>query len=271
MPTTTNTNTNTNSGSSQYLRFLPEILRGGGFLDGYLKVIEALLSGRGDVPAAHAVTSLEGAIAAVPVLLDPALTPVTSSGDGATAPLTSPLTSPFLDYLARWVALAFDQNWALDKRREWLRRVVPLYKRRGTLVGLQAYLAMFVGGQARVEELSGGFIVGSKANATVGSSTYIAGARAYFFRVRINYGFAPDPFDIAEWRNVRQGARAIVDLEKPAHTTYTLRASTPGIIVGGARFGGATAADPAARGRGRATVGRDTLVWQDSKKIGAAG
>ena len=250
---------------SGYARFLPEILRGGSFLDGYLKIFEALLSGRDDVPAERAVPALERTIAAVPALLDPALTPV------APSPSTGALDSPFLEYLARWVALTFDQNWGLDKRREWLRRIVPLYKRRGTLAGLQAYLAMFVGRQARVEELPGGFVVGSRADATVGVSTYVAGGRAHVFRVRIDYGFAPDPFDIAEWKNVRRGTRAIVDLEKPAHTTYTLSASTPGIVVGGARFGGARAADPAARGRGRATIGKDTLLWQKSRRIGAAG
>lgn len=259
---------------SRYLRFLPEIMRGAtdgsGFLDRYLRVIEALISGRPDLsPTVAGIPALERTIEALPAMLDPGLTPVEAvpspSGPGAT------LRSPFLDFLGRWVALAFDQNWGLDKRREWLRRIVPLYKRRGTRAGLDAYLAMFVGHQAHVEELPGGFIVGKKANATVGVNSFIAGAPAYFFRVRINYGFFPVPFDIATWKNLRRGTRAIVDVEKPAHTTYTLRARTPGIIVGGAKFGGAKAADPAARGRGRATVGQDTLIWQDSEQIGTSG
>ncbi len=146
-----------------------------------------------------------------------------------------------------------------------MRRIVPLYKQRGTRAGLDAYLAMFVGNQARVEELPGGFIVGQKANATVGVNSFVAGAPAYFFRVRIRYGYPPVPFDIATWKNLRRGTRAIVDLEKPAHTYYTLRANTPGIIVGGPKYGGPKAADPSARGKGRASVGRDTLIWQDSK------
>src|SRR5262245_42303294 len=122
---------------SEYLKYLPQIFRAGaegGFLDGYLKVFEALLSGRTDVPAEHATPSLEGTIDAVPSMLDPALTPVEAgSPSGA-------LRSEFLDYLGRWVALAFDENWPLEQRREWLRRIVPLYKRRGTLAGLSAYL-----------------------------------------------------------------------------------------------------------------------------------
>lgn len=254
---------------SQYLRFLPEVLRGGEddgeFLSGYLKVFEALLSGRDEAAAAD-LPALEKTIESLPALMDPALTPVEEE-TVAPAPLAPLLTSPFLDFLGRWVALTFDQNWGLDKRREWLRRIVPLYKQRGTFAGLNAYLAMFVGNQARVEELAGGFIVGTKPSSIVGVSTFIAGAPAYYFRVRLVYGFFPTPFDFTTWKNLRRSTRAIVDLEKPAHTYYTLRASAPGIIVGGSNHGGPNASDPAVRGKGRATIGRDTLIWNDSKQL----
>ena len=257
------------AGPSQYLRFLPEILRGGegdsGFLANYLKIFEALLSGR-DEPAAADLPALEKTIAGLPALMDPGLTPVKEE---VVAPAPAPplLTSPFLDFLGRWVALTFDQNWGLDKRREWLRRIVPLYKQRGTFAGLSAYLAMFVGNVVRVEEPVGGFIVGIKPSSIVGVSTFIAGAPAYYFRVRLVYGFFPTPFDFATWKNLRQSTRDIVDLEKPAHTYYTLRANAPGIIVGGPNHGGPNATNAAVRGKGRATIGRDTLIWQDSKQI----
>ena len=252
--------------SSAYLRYLPQILRGtedeAGFLDAYLKVLEALLSGRDELPQEQNIRSIEDIIAAAPTLFDPALTPVDAQGPG------NSVESPFLDYLARWVALSFDQNWGLDKRREWLRRIVPLYKRRGTFAGLGEYLAMFVGNQAKIEEPPGGFILGKylsggtevKGSSTVGVDTYIAGAPAYYFRVRINYGFPKniadtaglpsEPFDINIWQNIQQGTRAIIDLEKPAHTYYTLDARTPGIIVAS-----------------RSTVGQDTLLWQNSQPI----
>lgn len=249
--------------NAEYLKYLPQIFRGeaGSFLGSYLKIFEALLSGRDDVPVIHDIHSLESLIDGFPARLDPALVPVDKTALG------QPLRSEFLDYLGRWVALAFDQNWEMDKRRQWLARIVPLYKRRGTKAGLSEYLSMFVGNQAKVEEPSGGFIIGSKPNATVGVSSFIAGAPAHFFRVRINYGFAPDPFDIAEWKNLRKGTKTIVDLEKPAHTYYNLLARTPGIIVGGALYGGSQSPNPLARGKGRATIGSDTLIWQESKQI----
>jgi phage tail-like protein len=252
------------SSNSEYLRYLPEVLRsadgGTGFLNEYLKIFEALLSGRRDTPPAVPRRSFEDSIESVPNLLDPGLTPVDA------APTTA-AKSEFLDYLGRWVALTFDQNWGLDKRREWLRRVVPLYKKRGTRAGLSEYLAMFVGNQVRVEEPRG-FILHNKASSMLGVNSLIGGP-AYYFRVRVEYGFPPDPFDIAEWGNLRAGTRAIVDLEKPAHTYYSLRGSTPGIILGGPNHGGPNGPIAAKRGKGRATIGVDTLIWEDSKRLGA--
>ncbi len=250
---------------SEYLKHLPQALRGTngtgtGFLDGYLRVFEALLRGRSDTPASEGARPLEGTIAAFPRRLDPGLCPVDD-------PSASPLESAFLDYLARWVALSFDQNWDLDKRREWLGRIVSLYKRRGTRDGITEYLRMFVGDQVKVEELSGGFIVGVKPYATVGVTSFIAGAPAHYFRVRMNYGFFPAPFEIEAWKNLRKGTRTIVDMEKPAHTYYTLHARTPGIIVGGALYGGPNAAIAANRNKGRATIGKDTLIWRASKPV----
>jgi hypothetical protein len=107
-----------------------------------------------------------------------------------------------------------------------------------------------------------------KQTSTLGVDTFL-GAPAYYFRVLINYGFPAEisqragipaePFDIAIWRNIRKGTQAIVDLEKPAHTHYSLDARTPGIIlcqvVNGALI------------KGQAKLGYDTLIWKNSKPI----
>lgn len=234
--------------SSSYLQHLPQIFRSGGpdgdpFLGRFLKIFEALLSGRDDALIdGERVVGLEESIAGFTAYLDPLLTPV-DDPDSVSEP-----TSEFLDYLARWVGLMLDQNWTLLEKREWLRRIVPLYKRRGTRDGMAEYLAMFVGNQVRLDELPGGFILGGEGNSTLGVDTFIAGAPAYFFRVRINYGFGTEPFELGTWRNIQRGTRAIVDLEKPAHTYYTLDARTPGIIIAE-----------------RSTIGRDTLIWRNSQ------
>ena len=230
---------------SEYLQHLPQIFGKETegkpcFFGQYLKIFEALLSGRDDAD----VTAIEERIAEFVDYLDPALTPVDDTC------LDGGLDSEFLNYLAQWVALVFDQNWELDKKRQWLRKIVPLYKKRGTKSGLTEYLNMFVGKQVSIEEPAGGFIIGEKENSTIGVNTFIAGAPAHYFRVKINYGYLPDEFRIDEWKNLRKGTRVIVDLEKPAHTYYKLDARTPGIIVAE-----------------RSSIGEDTLIWEKSKRI----
>ncbi|MEP7305154.1 MAG: phage tail protein [Acidobacteriota bacterium] len=264
---------------STYLPHLPEIFRappsagGEPFLGRFLKIFEALLSGRDDaaLPGTARVRGLEEILGAFVNELDPAFTTAVGTLGGAR------LDSPFLTYLASWVALTLDQNWDLDRKRRWLQRIVPLYQRRGTRAGLDEYLSVFVGRQAKIDEPPGGFILGNvlnvKQSSTLGVDTFLAGAPAHYFRVRINHGFPEgiadgagipaERFDIAVWRNLRKGTRAIVDLEKPAHTYYTLDARTPGIILG---FKLATTVNGHVI-EGRATVGRDTLIWQQSHPI----
>lgn len=213
--------------ASDYLRHLPQIFRtethgSGAFLGEFLKIFEALLSGRPDaLVGGERVVGLEEAIAAFVEHLDPARTPVDDAAAGA------PLDSEFLDYLASWVALTLDQNWPLAKKREWLRRIVPLYKRRGTRAGLLEYLRMFVGADVGLDETAE-FIVA--VNSTVALDTFVGGAAPYFFRVRIRYGVA-EPLDIGTWENIISGTRAIVDLEKPAHTYYELDLRAAGFVI----------------------------------------
>jgi phage tail-like protein len=264
-----------------YLQHLPEIFRTPPardvepFLGRFLKIFEALLSGRDDaVVAGETVRGLEEILDAFVNELDPAFTTVVTT-------LAGRLDSPFLTYLASWVALTLDENWDLDKKRRWLQRIMSLYQRRGTRDGLAEYLAMFVGSQAKIDEPPGGFILGKvnnvKQNSTLGVDTFIAGAPAYYFRVRINHGFpeglaepagiAPEPFDIAVWRNLRKGTRAIVDLEKPAHTYYTLDARTPGIILGFKNGQNLVISGVTHFIKGRATVAQDTLIWERSQPV----
>jgi phage tail-like protein len=235
---------------SAYLRHLPEIFRSprpdgtAPFLGEFLKIFEALLAGRNEALTTPgvAIRGIEDIIEGFPEFVDATLTPVESPLPAAGALLRS----EFLDYLASWVALALDQNWDLARKREWTRRIVPLYKRRGTRDGLQDYLTTFVGDQVRVDEPDGGITLGVD-NTTLGVDTFILDAPAYFFRVRITYGFPPNPFDFGVWNNLIAGTRAIVDLEKPAHTYYQLDARAPGIII-----------------NERSTIDVDTLIWENT-------
>lgn len=240
------------SAPSTYLRQLPEIFRAprpdgsSPFLGEFLKIFEALLAGREDAQAIG-VSGLEDMIEQFPEFIDAALAPI----DNPVAPSGDALRSEFLDYLASWAALAFDQNWDLGKKREWARRIMPLYRRRGTRAGLQDYLNTFVGDDVFISEPPGGFTLADAASSTLGVDTFLSGAPAYYFRVGINYAFT-SPFDLTGWINVQRGTRAIIDLEKPAHTYYTLDARTPGFVL----------AVP-----GHTVLAKETLIWQTANPL----
>jgi phage tail-like protein len=70
--------------------------------------------------------------------LDPALTPI-----------------DFLQWLGTWVGLALDESWTPERRRAFVAEASALYKVRGTLRGLRAYLELLTGGEVRVEDSGG--------------------------------------------------------------------------------------------------------------------
>jgi phage tail-like protein len=69
--------------------------------------------------------------------LDDVLAPVLSTLDNVPAYLNPWLAPPdFLDWLARWVGVAVDANWPLERRRAVIARASDLYAWRGTARGL---------------------------------------------------------------------------------------------------------------------------------------
>ena len=56
------------------------------------------------------------------------------------------LTDPeFLPWLATWVALVLDEEWAEADRRRLISEAVELYRWRGTVTGMQRYLEIYTG------------------------------------------------------------------------------------------------------------------------------
>ncbi len=104
--------------------------------------------------------------------------------------------SDFLPWLGTWVDLVLDENWPEARRRKLIQRAVELYRRRGTAGALRDYLTIFTGIQPEILE------DGDAAN-------------PFHFTVsfRVN-----DP-DVLDQDRVRR----IIEEEKPAHTTYTLK------------------------------------------------
>lgn len=227
---------------SSYMDFLPAIYRDGE-VDGhanlagrFLKISEKLLSGINDDVQLQTLGT-DGTIEELPIVgIEDILARIHNYFDPFFSPPFGELGAPpeeFLAYVASWVALIFNQNWPESRKRRVLSRIVPLYKKRGTKEGLSEYLRIFVGPNVKVEESLQGLQIGFVS--TVGVDTIIGGAPPYFFFVRITLfadDLTPDKVSPVFFRGLVQLTTEIIDLEKPAHTYYSIRYDVPGIIVG---------------------------------------
>lgn len=108
-----------------------------------------------------------------------------------------------LPWLAAWVDLTLDEKWPLERRRELVGAASTLYRWRGTRRGLSDYLRIYTGvtpqivepGQERREQ-------------------GVAALPPHTFRVVLE---VPDPEALD-----RALVERIIEVEKPAHTAYTL-------------------------------------------------
>lgn len=223
-----------------YMQFLPALMREGesngqaNLLGRFLKIFEKLLSGIEDevrlevqTPERglqqHNVVGIEQILDKIHDYFDPLFTPSFLDSDQS--------VSDFIHYLSAWVALVQNQTWDAKSQRRLLHEIVPLYKKRGTEAGLSQYLKIylkeFAGAEATVQEFLEGIQVGGRA--TIGQDTVVGGSPPYFFFVRISLqqikGHLP-------FVNLVFNTRAIVDLEKPAHTYYAILYDIPGMKVG---------------------------------------
>lgn len=185
------------------LDHLPALFRRGGgdgapaFLERFLLPFEAL------------VAELEAGIGSVHDTFDPDET-------GA----------DFLDWLAGWVALSLRADLGVERRREFVREAVTLYRIRGTRRGLERLLYIHTGLPAEVNDLSVAFQVG--VSSRVGDDTLIDGGAPHFFRVLLRV----PPGDPERIRWYREVATAVIDQEKPAHTRYLLDLFVPSMQIG---------------------------------------
>ena len=127
--------------------------------------------------------------------------------------------SDLLPWLATWVDLVLDEQWPDEKRRQLLSAMVPLYRQRGTRHGLQKYLEIYTGQQARIAEHRAH-------NFTLGQITRL-GPSAALGKHNISYTFdvflqLPPAENEGNRLERRRKIEAIIESEKPAHTAYTL-------------------------------------------------
>lgn len=179
-------------------------------LRGLLAAFETVLFGS-DGSAGPEIEGLETKIAKVPTLFAPC-GPSDQRPDDRTPP-------EFLPWLAQWVALAHGRGLPEDRLRNLIARSVPLYAQRGTKAYIEELLKLFLTGVESVsvnDQETTAVVVG---RSRVGVDSWLGGDRPFWFRVVIcvdsEESNEPGP-------GLERSARSVIELAKPAYTTYEL-------------------------------------------------
>jgi phage tail-like protein len=131
-------------------------------------------------------------------------------------PMTPVQDPEFLPWLASWMAFTLRADLDRDKQRAFLANVIPLYRSRGTKGNLQNLLSIFTRGTTGAPPI-------------VTENQTDSGAEApHFFHVKIALARGTPDFLLTQ----DAIAKALIELEKPAHTTYTLETVFPTMQVG---------------------------------------
>src|SRR6185295_3609602 len=202
--------TSTSERPVHLLEYLPAIYHEDPLLERFLRAFEQLLVGSEEgIPP-----SLEQAIAGIATLFDPKHTP-----------------QEFLGWLAGWTAFTLRADFSPDVQRKFIANIIQRYRRRGTLENLRELLAIFVEGDHKVMETTAGELQ-VNVHSTVGVDTWIGGGPAHFFEVTISLLELQPGQMVKTIERQKKIALSLIDLEKPAHTFYTLQIEHPTIRVG---------------------------------------
>lgn len=215
---------------SQLLNYLPALYRNDSFLGQFLRAFEDILLRSRDPHN----PSLEEEIAGIDRYFDPQ-NPTT--------------TQEFVEWLAGWTAFSLRADLSLAQQRDFIAEIIPLYQRRGTKDNLIKLLKIFTIGTPIIQEAASGLQIGVQS--TVGVDTYLGSNLApHFFEVTISLQTV-DPIALGRQIEI---TRALIELEKPAHTFYNLKItpSFPTMQIG--YF------DADGKQQGHSTVGVDTIL-----------
>jgi len=208
----------TTESASSLLQYLPAIYQEDPFLGRYLLAFEKVLLGLRDGVAFPPIASefpgqgLEECIAGVATYFDPLQAP-----------------EEFLPWLASWTAFSLRADLDITKQRQFIAKIAQLYRWRGTKQNLQDLLSIFtVSVPTVIEQDIRGIQVGDPKTSTIGVNMHVGGEKPHFFHVKISLSRAAP-----EVQNRQMNiARALIDLEKPAHTFYELVPVFPSMRIG---------------------------------------
>ncbi len=184
----------------RYLNYLPAIYREDDLMGRFLMLFESLWK------------PIDQQIESMWLYFDPQMT-----------------TPDFIPWLAGWIGLALDEHWPESKQRQLLTRAAPLYRKRGTKQGLQEFLQIYTGVEAQIiEHRAANFKLGAASRLGAGIALG-QDNRPHTFTVRLKLPpiEAESTADRKRQETMRRRTiESIIEAEKPAHTSYTLRLET---------------------------------------------
>jgi phage tail-like protein len=117
----------------------------------------------------------------------------------------------FLPWLANWTGFALRADLPPEKKRDFIASAISLYRMRGTKANMERLLEIFTSRKATVrDDLAG---------------------KPFHFRVSISFN------DTADIERKRAIAHALIEREKPAHTSFDLKLSFPTMKIGACQIG----------------------------------
>ena len=176
---------------SSYLQYLPAIYRDDAFMGQFLLIFENIMT-----PIEHIVDNIS-------LYFDPVITP-----------------KSFLTWLASWLDLSFDSDLPEVRCRELVLSAAELYRWRGTKWGLSEYIRIYTGIEPEIYEYEPSMTL--DANTKMGSSTQLGTGVAWcHFTVALSVDKDKKMDDTK--------IRTIIEAQKPAHSTYSLRITAKGV------------------------------------------
>ncbi len=203
-----------NNKKSTYLSFLPDIYTGGpeenDFFSRQLKIFEKLLTGINDTATVNG-QEIRGISETLDTISKYFYPYQGTSNDTEITP------AEFLDWLSSWVSLILKEDWDEEKKRKVIAKIIPLYRMRGTRIGLEEYLNIYTNGGVKIYDDTGLFQVEVNSKIDVGTAIDIVN----YFIVEITLSESEQGLEAIERK--KRIIETIIEKEKPIHTYYTLK------------------------------------------------
>lgn len=134
----------------------------------------------------------------------------------------------FLPWLGGWSAMRLEVDWPTSRKRRLIKNAIELYRWRGTVKGLGLFIKLFTGFEPTIIENEwpfAGWRVG--VDSAIGMDTVVLPPveKEHAFIVVMPHEFK----DLSPEAIIR--LQEIIELEKPANSSYMLKFAEPGVSV----------------------------------------